>query len=97
MRESTAAVRDEKPFVVARSAKTQEVLALVERVAPTMQTVLIGRRTGSAGHPISIRGGRPAPLSRSTAQPFPIRYLKRAVWFLKKARLPGPRRASRQV
>src|SRR5579862_8639443 len=34
------------PNVVARSAKMQEVLALVERVAPTFSTVLLGGESG---------------------------------------------------
>jgi len=56
---------------VARSAKTQEVLALVERVAPTNATVLIGGETGSRGpsHQHSRRSSGPFIKINSTAIP----------------------------
>src|SRR5258707_4197067 len=59
--------------IVGRSKKMQEVLALVERVAPTNSTVLIGGGNGAgadprppAGPPRLMRGGAAAPQRYTT-------------------------------
>jgi transcriptional regulator with PAS, ATPase and Fis domain len=52
------------PNVVAESAKMQEVLALVERVAPMPSTVLLGGETG-VGKDLIARST--APPSRKTS------------------------------
>ncbi|MGA7592686.1 MAG: response regulator, partial [Candidatus Sulfotelmatobacter sp.] len=68
--------RYEHPNVVARSAKMQEVLATVERVAPTNSTVLLGGESGvgkdliaRAIHEKSRRAGGPFIKINSTAIP----------------------------
>src|SRR5436853_787270 len=64
------------PNIVARSAKMQEVLATVERVAPTNSTVLLGGETGvgkdliaRAIHEKSRRASGPFIKITSTAMP----------------------------
>jgi DNA-binding NtrC family response regulator len=68
--------RYEYPNIVAHSAKMQEVLATVERVAPTQSTVLIGGESGvgkdliaRAIHQKSRRSGGPFIKINSTAIP----------------------------
>ena len=68
--------RYDYPNVVARSAKMQEVLALVERVAPTHSTVLLGGESGvgkdliaRAIHENSSRASGPFIKINSTAIP----------------------------
>jgi DNA-binding NtrC family response regulator len=68
--------RYDYPNVVARSAKMQEVLALVERVAPTPSTVLLGGETGVGKdliarliHQRSSRAAGPFVKINSTAIP----------------------------
>jgi DNA-binding NtrC family response regulator len=68
--------RYEHPNIVARSAKMQEVLATVERVAPTNSTVLLGGESGvgkdliaRAIHEKSRRAGGPFIKINSTAIP----------------------------
>ncbi|MGH9775258.1 MAG: sigma-54-dependent transcriptional regulator [Candidatus Acidiferrales bacterium] len=68
--------RFEHPNIVARSAKMQEVLALVERVAPTNSTVLLGGESGvgkdlfaRAIHQKSRRASGPFIKINSTAIP----------------------------
>ncbi|MGB9403976.1 MAG: sigma-54 dependent transcriptional regulator [Candidatus Acidiferrales bacterium] len=68
--------RYEYPNIVARSAKMQEVLAIVERVAPTQSTVLVGGESGvgkdliaHAIHQKSRRASGPFIKINSTAIP----------------------------
>jgi DNA-binding NtrC family response regulator len=68
--------RYEHPNVIARSAKMQEVLAIVERVAPTNSTVLLGGESGvgkdliaRAIHEKSRRAAGPFLKINSTAIP----------------------------
>ncbi len=68
--------RYEHPNLVARSAKMQEVLAIVERVAPTNSTVLLGGESGvgkdlvaRAIHEKSRRAGGPFIKINSAAIP----------------------------
>jgi len=68
--------RYEYPNIVARSAKMQEVLAIVERIAPTQSTVLIGGESGvgkdliaRAIHQKSRRSSGPFIKINSTAIP----------------------------
>jgi DNA-binding NtrC family response regulator len=68
--------RYEHPNIVARSTKMQEVLATVERVAPTNSTVLLGGESGvgkdliaRAIHEKSRRAGGPFIKINSTAIP----------------------------
>jgi DNA-binding NtrC family response regulator len=68
--------RYEYPNIVARSAKMQEVLAIVERIAPTQSTVLVGGESGvgkdliaRAIHQKSRRASGPFIKINSTAIP----------------------------
>jgi len=82
------------PNVVARSPKMQEVLATVERVAPTNATVLLGGESGVGKDLIAQftknRGGLQDRFSRSTAQRSPKICWKANYSATKKERSPEP-------
>jgi two-component system NtrC family response regulator len=74
--------RYQHPNLVARSARMQEVLATVERVAPTNSTVM------------RSRGGRRDHLSRSTAPQFPKTCWRANSSVMRRVRSPALLRAS---
>ena len=89
------------PNIVARSAKMQEVLALVERVAPTNSTVLIGGESGvgkdlmaRAIHQNSRRASGPFIKINSTA--IPENLLESELFGYEKGAFTGASRASRE-
>jgi len=88
------------PNIVARSPKMQEVLAMVERVAPTNSTVLLGGESGvgkdliaRAIHEKSRRAS--GPFVKSTARQFPKAFWKANCLATRGERLPARRPASR--